>query len=84
MEGRDTSANRVHDTDALVPEDTSRSACRNVAREDMKVGAADCCLNDLYDSVARILNGGFLSIFDNLGAGAAIYECAHGILLPIC
>jgi hypothetical protein len=50
----------------------------------MKVGAADCCLNDLYDSVARILNGGFLSIFDNLGAGAAIYECAHGILLPIC
>src|ERR1700732_1736855 len=49
FERRHTRSGLVHDTHALMAEDSARLAGGNIAFEDMEVGAADRGAGDLHD-----------------------------------
>ena len=60
----DAGADGIDDADAFMAEDAARCAGRDVAFEDMQVGAADRRLRYLHDRVGRCLYRGFWAVFD--------------------
>jgi hypothetical protein len=76
-EAADCRADGLHHADALMPEDRTRPAGRDVAFQNMQVGAADGRPGQAYDGVARLLDHGFRAFFQCPQACAFIDECSH-------
>jgi len=59
-------ANLIDHTDALVAEDTPQRAGRNVAFEDVQIGAADSRFINTDDSITRFADLGDRLLFERL------------------
>ncbi len=81
LERRDAGADLVDDADAFVAENAARRAGRDVALEDVQVGAADGGLDDFDDGVARRADFGLGSLFERFFSGSVIDERFHESLL---
>jgi hypothetical protein len=60
-----------------MTKDTARRAGRDIALEDMQVGAADCRARHPDDGVTGIANCWFRPFFEGFGAWTLVNECFH-------
>ena len=77
LEAGDAGSDAVH-IDTLMAENATGRTGRNVAFEDVQIGATNRCFGDFDDGVARHLKGGLGTIFQGFQAGTAINRSFHG------
>ena len=75
---RDARADLGDDADAFVSEDSTDFDLRDVALQDVQVGAADSGGDHLDDDVRRLLDHWIRYLFPALLAGTFVDECFHG------
>ncbi len=68
---------RIDHPDALMPEDAPRRAGRDVALEDVQVGAANRGFGDPHHRVAGRLDFRLGAVFQGLQARPAVNKCFH-------
>ena len=77
LECRHRRANLLDDADALMAENAAGPASRDVALEDVQVGAANCCFGDLDDCVGGRRDFRFGAVFQGLLSRPLINERFH-------
>ena len=78
LDGRDGRAGLHDGADALVAEDPTGGDRRDVALEDVQVGAADRGGLGADDDVGRLDDDRVRDVLPSLFAGTVVHECLHG------